>query len=263
MQTKWIASVAMVFLISIFLMLSSVIAAPETVEIESSWLRNRVTLDGEMTTAQEWSDAVSVDLTLLEKHIGPATIPSRWWVKNDAEWLYLLARVPVAELEAYAAYIDYFWPYPYVGLWEHSDFGWVDQDDDTWDAYGWDEVRWYDDTLASPPGENNVEGAASKDGTYYWFEFRKALNSGDGYDWSWAPGETVGTGQTGDLLLGIYDKTVPTYFEEYILLHLASVPVPVGGVIVPVSKVELLAPWLGLAALMAAMIAAVVVRRRA
>jgi len=40
-------------------------------------------------------------------------------------------------------------------------------------------------------------------------------------------------------------------------------PKPVGGVIVPVSKVELLAPWLGLAALMAATIAAVVVRRRA
>ena len=40
-------------------------------------------------------------------------------------------------------------------------------------------------------------------------------------------------------------------------------PIPVGGVIMPVSKVELLAPWLGLAALMAATIAAVVVRRRA
>ena len=40
-------------------------------------------------------------------------------------------------------------------------------------------------------------------------------------------------------------------------------PIPVGGVIMPVSKVELLAPWLGLAALMAATVAAVVVRRRA
>jgi hypothetical protein len=38
-------------------------------------------------------------------------------------------------------------------------------------------------------------------------------------------------------------------------------PVPVGGVIVPVSKVELLAPWLGLAMLVAA-IAAVALKRR-
>jgi len=34
-----------------------------------------------------------------------------------------------------------------------------------------------------------------------------------------------------------------------------------GGYIVPVSKVELLAPWLGLAALVAMAVAAVVVRR--
>jgi len=38
-------------------------------------------------------------------------------------------------------------------------------------------------------------------------------------------------------------------------------PIPVGGYIVPVSKVELLAPWVGLAALMA-MAMAVVIRRR-
>lgn len=39
-------------------------------------------------------------------------------------------------------------------------------------------------------------------------------------------------------------------------------PVPVGGIIVPVSRLELLAPWVGLASLMAVVIAAVVVRRR-
>jgi len=39
-------------------------------------------------------------------------------------------------------------------------------------------------------------------------------------------------------------------------------PIPVGGYIVPVSKVELLAPWVGLAALMAVAVAAVVVSRR-
>jgi len=86
----------------------------ETAEIESPWLRNEVTFDGKMTAAEEWSDAVCLDLTLLEQHEGPATISSRWWVKNDAQWLYLLARVPVAELEAYGAFIDYFWPYPFV-----------------------------------------------------------------------------------------------------------------------------------------------------
>ena len=36
---------------------------------------------------------------------------------------------------------------------------------------------------------------------------------------------------------------------------------PIGGVIMSVNRLEILAPWLGLAALMVAMIAAVMVRR--
>ena len=44
----------------------------------------------------------------------------------------------------------------------------------------------------------------------------------------------------------------------------APPPIPVGGIIVPVNKLELLAPWLGLAALasLAALTVAVVGRRR-
>ena len=42
----------------------------------------------------------------------------------------------------------------------------------------------------------------------------------------------------------------------------ACEPIPVGGIIVPVNKLELLAPWLGRIAVMIATIAAVVVRRR-
>ncbi len=38
-------------------------------------------------------------------------------------------------------------------------------------------------------------------------------------------------------------------------------PMPIGGVIMSVNRLEILAPWLGLAALMVAMIAAVMVRR--
>ena len=42
----------------------------------------------------------------------------------------------------------------------------------------------------------------------------------------------------------------------------ACEPIPVGGLIVPVNKLELLAPWLGLAVLMVVTIAAVAVKRR-
>jgi len=47
----------------------------------------------------------------------------------------------------------------------------------------------YTDTQVSPPGENNVSGGASYDGTYYWFEFGKPLNTGDRYDLVLMPGQ--------------------------------------------------------------------------
>jgi hypothetical protein len=64
--------------------------------------------------------------------------------------------------------------------WVESDYSYLSFGEGTWDAYGWDESQWHTDTDAG--GQNDVEGAASHDGTYYWFEFRKRLNSGDGYD---------------------------------------------------------------------------------
>ena len=187
------------------------------VTIASAWLSNEGVLDGKMTTEQEWSDATSLSLDLLEKDVGPATVSSQWWLKNDGEWLYLLARVPAAELEAWGAYVDYFWS-------EHSDISWVDQGGGAWDAHAYnpDDGTWTSDTDAASPGTNDVEGAATQDGSTYWFEFRKALNSGDGYDWSLAPGDTFGTGQTGNLHLGVTGKDVAVYYQIPVLLHLAS-----------------------------------------
>jgi hypothetical protein len=187
------------------------------VTIESAWLSHEVLLDGKMTTEQEWSDATSLSLDLLEKDVGPATVSSQWWLKNDGEWLYLLASVPAAELEAWGAYVDYFWS-------EHSDISWIDHDSGTWDAHAYNpnDGTWTGDTDPASPGTNDVEGAVTQDVSTYWFEFRKALNSGDGYDWSLAPGDTFGTGQTGSLYLGITDQDITVYYQMPVLLELAS-----------------------------------------
>jgi hypothetical protein len=83
-------------------------------------------------------------------------------------------------------------------------------------------VNWSDDILASPPGKTNVYGGASSDATYRWFELRKALDSGDAYDWAWASGQSFGTGLNGDLLLGIYVSSAQTYFQTYIKLFLGT-----------------------------------------
>jgi len=174
-------------------------------DLESAWLGRPVTLDGRITrAAEEWSDAPCVDLVLnvLE---GEGSIASTWWLKNDDEWVYLLARIPVAEGDVYGVAMYYFWPQWEDG-WEYSDGAWMDRDGDSMDAYGWDGERWsYDDEL-TPPGTDNVQGAWSTDGTYLWFEFRKRLQSGEDYDWVWTPGETVGT-DVASLLVGAYDGT--------------------------------------------------------
>ncbi|MCB9157640.1 MAG: hypothetical protein H6645_11055 [Caldilineaceae bacterium] len=199
---------------------SSCAAVPSGIaEIQTQWRTNEVTLDGKITNTDEWADANCFDLPMFKEKTGPVSIHTRWWFKNDADWLYLLARVPRAEIEALGVYIGNFWP-EYNGAWDYSDVGWLNKDSNTYDGYGWDESQFYGDTEASPPGANNVEGAANESPSYYWFEFRKALNSGDGRDWSWSPGEIVGTGQTGDLLLGMKDITNSTIYEILILLQL-------------------------------------------
>ena len=189
-------------------------AEPGILNINSPWLSNDIILDGKISTAQEWLDAICLDITMDKPGVVPATLSSRWWFKNDAQWLYLLVRVSTVASFGDSAYIDYFWE-------EHSDLSGIDLDGHSFDSYGYDDPNWSDDILASPPGENNVKGGASGDTTYRWFEFKKALNSGDGYDWNWAPGQTVGTSQTG-LFVGIYDSTRGIYFEKSIQLYLGT-----------------------------------------
>lgn len=118
-----------------------------------------------------------------------------------------------------SAYIDYFWPS--CCPWKHSDYSGFGLDGISFDGYGWNDANWSDDTLATALGQNNVKGGASGDSAYRWFEFKKALNSGDGFDWDLVPGQTVGGSQT-SLIVGIYDSTLSSYFEQSIRLHLGT-----------------------------------------
>ncbi|MEM3626506.1 MAG: hypothetical protein QXZ25_00585 [Candidatus Bathyarchaeia archaeon] len=213
---------------------------PPAASVVSQWLTNSVTLDGKVTYTSEWSDTLSYDLTLVRiygwpnRYIGSETLTAKFWFKNDVAWLYLLVRVewPFGDTDINdGAFIELFWGM-YGPPWEHSDFSFVTFGGLKWDAYGWDETWWYGDTVASPPGQNNVEGAGSHDGTYYWFEFRKALNSGDGRDWSLAPGQTVGSpdapAEAPHLIVGIWDHSISSSYERYISLTLSTQP-PIGN----------------------------------
>jgi predicted amidohydrolase YtcJ len=191
--------------------------------LHSAYLQNVVTLDGQMTSAAEWAEASPLDVALLKWSAGPESVNSRWWVKNDAHWLYLLCRIewPAEDVDGDdGGQIDYFWPEGSCCPWDHSDLGYAGYDGDTLDLYGWDEASWYRDTDAG--GTNDVEGAGSHDGTHYWFEFRKRLDSGDEFDWSFRPGQTVGTGYGGNLLVSLWDNSDPSWWETSVAIVLAE-----------------------------------------
>ena len=57
-------------------------------------LQNPVTLDGEISSSEEWSDTEYVDMDWgFGIPPGPPFVNSRLWAKNEDAWLYLLYRV--------------------------------------------------------------------------------------------------------------------------------------------------------------------------
>jgi hypothetical protein len=145
-------------------------------------------------------------------------------MKNDGTWLYILERVKWSgeRNPLCGGNIAYFWEWDQSNeKWLYSDFGSVSDDGTPYDFYGFDGNRWYYDTDAG--GHNNVKGAASYDGAYYWFEFRKQLNSGDGYDWAFAPGGTYGYPRPPDLTqVGFWDQIETTFYGKVVALHLSA-----------------------------------------
>jgi hypothetical protein len=200
--------------------------------INSNWRVYPVTLDGGMTTAEEWSLAVPYMLPLLFRSGGwgtpdyfeePADELMIVRFMNDGEYLYMLYQVP--------------WPGPLsppdsagISMWEFIGLGLVASDASytgmlgTFDAYGWNGQYWSVDEDAG--GQNNVEGTGSFDGEFYWFETRKPLDSGDGYDWCLSPGDQIGgrespsSGST--LELSLWDADTSSLYGYWTTLQLSS-----------------------------------------
>lgn len=199
--------------------------------LTSHWLRYSVTLDGKITSSTEWSDTSSIDVELgIGEPIGSPFVSARIWVKNDGEWLYLLFKVPWPANDVDvddSMGISFYWG-PFVNPWLHFDAGMLELTGYPSDTYRYnctgDMIY---DTDYSPPGENNLEGFATHDGTHYWFEMRKALASGDGYDWTLEPGRTYGlrdrspdTG--GDMQVALWDGSLGDQYWRYVRLMVAT-----------------------------------------
>lgn len=76
-------------------------------------------------------------------------------------------------------------------------------------------------------GENNVEGMGHFDSVFYWFELKKPLNSGDGYDWIFQFEDTYGLADSPidkeeHLCIGMHDSSEGYDLQTFIQLWISG-----------------------------------------
>jgi len=182
----------------------------DTLSINSGLSTSFVFVDGKTTYPTEWLDSRCLQIYLVESETGQGCtgdkrFPSYWFIKNNEQNLYFLVKIPKKIYTPEGVSIAYFYPYPYMNFWQHSDVMRFTGDGPV-DQYGWDESKWRDDT--SDGGRMDTHAKRTETKLYYWYEFSKPLDSGDGHDWSWKPGDKVGTDITGDLLISSWGDWV-------------------------------------------------------
>jgi len=188
--------------------------------VQSPFISHSIEIDGEITSPEEWANVPCVDFRL---HYGinvtnPNFQRTRWWVQNDGQDIFFLVRVP-KEYSPRGVYVNYWWP-EYTGTWEHSDGVYARINDEVFDHGQWDEMQWQYDTDLDPPGTVDIEARSTEDDEFYWFELKRALNSGDSYDWVFEPGQKYGSNPYDSVMIGM--ESDDGTFLRYIQLELGE-----------------------------------------
>ncbi|MFW9835028.1 MAG: LamG-like jellyroll fold domain-containing protein [Candidatus Thorarchaeota archaeon] len=197
----------------------------------SPWIEYPVFLDGQISYENEWADTEPVEVRPRRAWGWPNKMTEDTDIsyyarfKNDDEWLYLLYEATWASAfsppEGATVSMFFFEGNPNT----NSDSGSVDLSGGTWDPFGWNGGSWTDD-LSTPTGTLDVEGTGYFDGTTYWFEFRKRLDSGDGYDWSFKPGDLMGNRINPwahpNMLVALWDVETHSTYEQNIAIQLST-----------------------------------------
>jgi len=194
------------------------------------WDGDPVEIDGYISD-DAWDDPDSVLITLVYDD-GVDVYETDAWViaVNDKDYVYFYGGIefPIEVASEYDLIgITFLWgDVDSYGFYEFGDS--LDLDTETartWD-YFWDDEssQFIDDSDYRTSGRNDVKGVAYYDGEDYWFEIRKPLNSGDGCDWNFEPGELYGIGNDW-LALSFYCGLVEDYFHGQFSLALAPVPI--------------------------------------
>jgi len=239
--------------------------------IQSKWATTIPTIDGVFSPG-EWADAAMVDLQAAD----PANeIEAYVYFKNDGDYLYALVDVAGDTTEGDdESTLSFDTGHDIAYTDGHEDtFSWHFDEFDhrVWNSTaGWNSTGQHVLCCHFNPSLPLHTGLAVASG------FGTSLKSGINhvmYEYRIplplilaAPGDTIGFAMDGELedFLGIYDGSTEhgdqwpflrwetIYIYEYGDLILATVMTPgVGGEAYPVNKVSLMAPWLGLALLLA------------
>ena len=192
----------------------------------SSTVCNPIKIDGYITDPKEWDNSKPIHLTLTNTEGPPGTYTATVWAKNNDKHLYLLV-VAETDLSRYSDENG-------VGViyrWQDKDTAHMYYDESTVFLDGtttdWCDLPtgiWEHDTHPISKGRNNVYAKGRYDGSRYWFEISKPLDSGDSCDWVLEPGVTIGSGQD-SLYLVFWDMDSENIeFTAPLILNLYSDP---------------------------------------
>lgn len=223
----------LILLSGISILAAGVLGQPaKTLPIQVPVLVNAVTIDGKITDSNEWSDASKTTLTLQCEDWSCTEAPvseleAVIWAKHDDNWLYLLYRVPFPRYHSRypGGLIFYCWgrsspprPCNLSGVYLNDDDSSFTTDrfcpaNALTSKSGGCSGR-YVDVADQLGGKKNIVGKASHDGVYFWFEFKKELDTGDGYHWAFKPGNTYGVQGVDGRLSLLFDTINPTWGQD-------------------------------------------------
>lgn len=225
-------------LLFIFLMLNITIPRTYCSEdiVYASWVRYDIYLDGKVTNGYEWSECNRYYFTLVDES-GTSKTSVSIRIKNDHNYLYGIFAIECRDYDIYdQSYMYYLWETQSgTETIQNSDGILLRQIGGAKDLCNYDNGHWSYDSDCS--GTSDVIGAGSYRYPYYYFEFRKELDSQDGIDWIFSPGELIGSRYTPPvlddlLIIGVLDYSVDVKMQTPISLRLMNDPadrVNVGG----------------------------------
>lgn len=162
--------------------------------IQSSAWDDPVVLDGYITNVNEWQDSKPVYLTLIPSNEAYGSLNAAIWAKNTNEYIFFLVMVEANQIthnDDNGIGIQYEWIDDETGRQLHDEsaafFGGITTD---WCrlSSGFEG----EDIDSDKGGRNDVKARSRYEGTTYWFELSKPLNSGDGCDWILVPDKFIG-----------------------------------------------------------------------